>query len=69
MRHFLFFIMIASLIAYFVYVLFWKTKSVAKSIKGDLDKSISFLGRSTDLVSWILLGTALMAGILYKYLQ
>lgn len=68
MKHLLFFIALTSAIAYFAYVLFWRTRSVAKSIKGDLDKSINFLGKSTDWISWILLGTAVMAAIVYKYL-
>ena len=59
--------MLVSAIAYFAYVLFWKTKSVSKGIKGEVEDSINFLGRSTDWISWTLLGTTLMAGILYKY--
>ena len=65
MRHFLFFIILTLTVAYFVYVLFWRIKAVAKGVKGELENSVKFSGKSTDWISWILLGLAVIAGLLY----
>jgi hypothetical protein len=65
LRYLLFFITLTSAVAYIVYVLFWRIRAVKKGIKGDLKNSVKFSGRSTDWVAWILLGAAVMAGILY----
>ena len=65
MRHFLFFIILTSAVAYFAYVLFWRIRAVTKGVKGDLKNSVNLSGRSTDWISWILLGTAVISGIPY----
>ncbi len=65
MKHLLFFITLTSAVAYFAYVLFWRVRAVTKGVKGDLENSVKFSGNSTGWIAWILLGVAVMAGVLY----
>ena len=69
MKSLLLFIALTSLIIYFIYVLYWRTKSVSKTfLKKDEDKALQFLGRSVDWITFLLLAITIVAGILYKIL-
>jgi Na+/H+ antiporter NhaD/arsenite permease-like protein len=59
---------IVSLLFYFSYVFFWKTKSVSESLEDDERKTIESLCRGYDKYSWVLLILGIMCFVLADYL-